>query len=220
MIGPAERVELIVDFAGASGDSVELRSRPHHGGHNGPGAKPYVGALMQFRVDSGRMPDRTKVPHRLRPLPAWTKHVSKKPDRRWAIEIGGDFTPTWVINGRTFNPARADAFPGNRHDRDLGVHQQDQHRPPDPPPPHRLVSARPRRQDAAALGRLPQGHLLPPPRRTDPGRRPLQRLPRQVRDPLPHARPRGPRPDVPIPGRKARLWALTGQGDLPCVAHQ
>ena len=111
LIGPAERVELIVDFAGASGDSVELRSGPHHGAHNGPGAKPYVGALMQFRVDSGRMPDRTKVPHRLRPLPAWAKHVSKKPDRRWAIEIGGAFTPTWVINGRTFNPARSDAFP-------------------------------------------------------------------------------------------------------------
>ena len=66
---------------------------------------------MQFRVDSGRMPDRTKIPHRLRPLPAWTKHVSKKPDHRWTIEIGGFFTPTWVINGHSFNPARADAFP-------------------------------------------------------------------------------------------------------------
>ncbi len=79
LIGPAERVELIVDFSGAAGDSVELRSGPHRHGRTVTGLKPYVGALMQFRVGSGRMADRTKVPHRLRPLPAWTKHVSKNP---------------------------------------------------------------------------------------------------------------------------------------------
>jgi FtsP/CotA-like multicopper oxidase with cupredoxin domain len=111
MIGPGERVELVVDFSAAAGESVELRSGPRTDGKAVTGSKPYVGALMQFRVDSGRMRDRTKVPHRLRPLPAWTKHVSKKPSHRWVIEIGGYFTPTWVINGRSFNPARADAFP-------------------------------------------------------------------------------------------------------------
>jgi spore coat protein A len=111
LIGPGERVELIVDFSAAAGESVELRSGPlRHGGETS-GARPYVGALMQFRVDSGRARDRTKVPHRLRPLPAWTRHVSRTPDHTWKIEIGGYFTPTWVINGRTFNPARADAFP-------------------------------------------------------------------------------------------------------------
>jgi FtsP/CotA-like multicopper oxidase with cupredoxin domain len=111
MIGPAERLDLIVDFSSAAGQSVELRSGPRRDGKAVTGSRPYVGALMQFRVDSGRVRDRTKVPHRLRPLPAWTRHVSRTPDHRWAIEIGGSFTPTWVINGRTFNPARADAFP-------------------------------------------------------------------------------------------------------------
>jgi FtsP/CotA-like multicopper oxidase with cupredoxin domain len=111
MIGPAERLDLIVDFSSAAGQSVELRSGPRSDGKAITGSRPYVGALMQFRVDSGRVRDRTKVPHRLRPLPAWTRHVSRTPDHRWAIEIGGSFTPTWVINGRTFNPARADAFP-------------------------------------------------------------------------------------------------------------
>jgi FtsP/CotA-like multicopper oxidase with cupredoxin domain len=111
LIGPGERVELIVDFAAVAGQSLELRSGPRDDGRHGAGSRPYVGALMQFRVGSRRMPDRTRVPHRLRPLPDWTKHVSQAPDRSWTISIGGYFTPTWVINGRTFNPARADAFP-------------------------------------------------------------------------------------------------------------
>jgi FtsP/CotA-like multicopper oxidase with cupredoxin domain len=111
LIGPAERVEIVVDFAALAGQSVELRSGPLSNGKSGPGSKPYAGALMQFRVDSRRMPDKTRVPRKLRPLPSWTKHVSHSPDRTWKIEIGGSFTPTWVINGKTFNPARADAFP-------------------------------------------------------------------------------------------------------------
>jgi FtsP/CotA-like multicopper oxidase with cupredoxin domain len=111
LLGPGERVELVVDFAGAAGDSVELRSRRHRGDGLARRANPYVGSLMQFRVGGGRMPDRTRVPRRLRPLPAWTRKASRKPDRTWKIEIGGYFTPTWTINGKTFNPARSDAFP-------------------------------------------------------------------------------------------------------------
>jgi len=111
LLGPAERAEVIVDFAGARGETVELRSGPRHDGRTGPGTRPYVGALMQFRVGSRRMADHTRVPRRLRPLPAWTKHVSRRPDHTWTITIGGLFKPTWLINGRTYNPAYADAFP-------------------------------------------------------------------------------------------------------------
>jgi FtsP/CotA-like multicopper oxidase with cupredoxin domain len=111
LLGPGERADVIVDFVSAAGESVELRSGPRHDGQNGAGSRPYVGALMQFRVGSQRLPDRTKVPRRLRPLPAWTRHVSHKPDHTWTISIGGLFKPVWEINGRTFNPARADAFP-------------------------------------------------------------------------------------------------------------
>jgi spore coat protein A len=111
LLGPAERAEVIVDFAAAAGESVELRSAPRHDGHNGAGSRAYVGALMQFRVGSGRVPDRTRVPRSLRALPGWTKRVSRTPDRTWTISIGGLFKTTWQINGKTFNPARVDARP-------------------------------------------------------------------------------------------------------------
>ena len=110
-LGPGERAEVIVDFAGVRGQALELRSGPRHDRRTGAGSKPYAGALMQFRVESRRAADRTRVPHALRPLPGWTRHASPTPDRSWTISIGGLFKTTWLINGRTFNPARADAFP-------------------------------------------------------------------------------------------------------------
>ncbi len=114
LIGPGERAEVIVDFAGAGGDSVELRSRPH-GGRNPDGSRAYAGALMQFRVRPGRVADRTRVPRRLRPLPEWARKArerrDREPDQRWEVSVGGLFKTTWLINGRTFNPARAEAFP-------------------------------------------------------------------------------------------------------------
>jgi FtsP/CotA-like multicopper oxidase with cupredoxin domain len=109
LLGPAERVEVVVDFSAARGGQVELRSGPGHGPHRG--VRPYVGALMQFKVDGGRVHDPTRVPRRLRPLPGWAERASRSPDRTWTISIGGSFTPVWEINGKTFNPARADAFP-------------------------------------------------------------------------------------------------------------
>jgi len=111
LLGPAERAEVIVDFAAAAGEAVELRSGPRHGARSPQGARPYIGALMQFRVDSRRTPDRTRVPRKLRPLPAWTKRVARTPSHTWNISIGGAFKTSWLIDGRTFNPARADAHP-------------------------------------------------------------------------------------------------------------
>jgi spore coat protein A, manganese oxidase len=111
LLGPGERAELVVDFGPVAGKRVELRSGPLHGAREPAGARPYVGAVMQFRVGSRRPPDRTRVPRELRPLPGWAARASTTPDRTWAITIGGLFKTTWLINGRTFNPARADAHP-------------------------------------------------------------------------------------------------------------
>jgi spore coat protein A len=111
LIGPGERVEVVVDFAGAAGERVELRSGRRRQGPEPAGAHCYVGGLMQFRVARGRAHDRTWVPRRLRPLPAWAERASRRPDRTWTVSVGGLFKPTWLINGRTFDPARAEAFP-------------------------------------------------------------------------------------------------------------
>ena len=111
LLGPAERAEVIVDFAGAAGETVELRSSKRHAGRNPDGARTYGGALMQFRVGSERLPDHTRVPRRLRPLPEWTRKASLEPDHRWEITIGGFFKTTWRLNGRTFNPAYVETRP-------------------------------------------------------------------------------------------------------------
>jgi FtsP/CotA-like multicopper oxidase with cupredoxin domain len=111
LLGPAERVEVIVDFAGQAEESVELRSTMRHSGRNPAGARTYGGALMQFRVGSERRPDRTHIPRHLRPLPAWTRRAKRKPDHRWEITIGGFFKTTWRLNGRTFNPAYVETRP-------------------------------------------------------------------------------------------------------------
>ncbi|HEY4565048.1 MAG TPA: multicopper oxidase family protein, partial [Thermoanaerobaculia bacterium] len=111
LLGPAERVEVIVDFAGHAGETVELRSTKRHTGRNPAGARTYGGALMQFRVGGERRPDHTRVPRNLRPLPEWTQKAKRKPDHRWEITIGGFFKTTWRINGRTFNPAYVETKP-------------------------------------------------------------------------------------------------------------
>jgi spore coat protein A len=111
LLGPAERVEVIIDFAGMAGENVELRSTRRHAGRNPEGAHTYGGALMQFRVGAERHRDRTRIPRRLRPLPGWTHQAKRTPDHRWEITIGGFFKTTWRINGRTFNPAYVETKP-------------------------------------------------------------------------------------------------------------
>jgi FtsP/CotA-like multicopper oxidase with cupredoxin domain len=111
LIGPAERVEVIVDFAAARGGTVELRSHGHRSGRDPYGSHTYDGPLMQFRVDPERVPDRSRVPAHLRPLPKWTRHAGHRPDHTWNITVGGLFKTTWLINGKSFDPAYCDASP-------------------------------------------------------------------------------------------------------------
>ncbi|MBS1880234.1 MAG: multicopper oxidase family protein [Actinobacteria bacterium] len=112
LLGPAERAEVIVDFAAVAGESVELRSSHRHPGRNTAGARSYEGALMQFRVRSERLPDHTRIPRKLRPLPKWAQGAKvRKPDQRWEITLGGGFSTKWLLNGRTFDPAHVQAFP-------------------------------------------------------------------------------------------------------------
>jgi FtsP/CotA-like multicopper oxidase with cupredoxin domain len=110
LLGPGERAELIVDFRPSAGERVELRSVLRRHGPDKLGSRPYVGPLMEFRVGK-RRPDSTRVPRKLRPLPSWAANASRTPSHRWVVSIGGGLRPAWLINGRTFDPAYADAFP-------------------------------------------------------------------------------------------------------------
>ena len=68
LLGPAERAEVVVDFSGAAGESVELRSGAR-------ARRTRTGPALRRRADAvpgrsgGDAEDGTRVPRRLRPLP-------------------------------------------------------------------------------------------------------------------------------------------------------
>ncbi|MGI8945090.1 MAG: multicopper oxidase family protein [Thermoleophilaceae bacterium] len=105
LLGPGERVELIVDFAPARGRRVRLHSTSRGGHHDARGSRAYVGPLMEFRVGSRRRADRTSVPARLGPLPAWLAGAPARPSHTWRLTVSNGIRPRWLINGRTYDPA-------------------------------------------------------------------------------------------------------------------
>jgi FtsP/CotA-like multicopper oxidase with cupredoxin domain len=65
---------------------------------------------MEFRVGDA-VDDATSVPEQLRPLPGWAERASGSADRKWELTIGKGLLPSWLINGKTFDPSRSEAFP-------------------------------------------------------------------------------------------------------------
>ncbi len=108
LIGPGERVELVIDFAEARGKDVVLESTPRAGAPGGIGSSAYKGPIMQFRVSDKAVADDTSVPDQLRPLPDWTDSItSPMTPFTWSVQ-GGNFGSPWKINGRTFDPAHVE----------------------------------------------------------------------------------------------------------------
>jgi spore coat protein A, manganese oxidase len=111
LIGPGERVELIVNFRRFAGEHVVLRSVRRRGKrHDKLGSRAFEGPLMQFRVGR-RKPDDTRVPQTIRPLPDWVADAPASPQRTWTFTVGSGLRPSWLVNGKTFDPARSDAHP-------------------------------------------------------------------------------------------------------------
>lgn len=110
LLGPGERVEVVVDFRAHAGGRVELISTARRGGPNAIGSGTFRGPLMQFRVGH-RRPETATVPASLRPLPGWVAAAERLPSHTWTISIGGGLRPRWLLNGRTFDPAYADVSP-------------------------------------------------------------------------------------------------------------
>ncbi len=107
LIGPGERVELVVDFSSARGERVRLRSTPRPGPF-GPDSRSWDGELVEFRVADHRGTDNSSLPRQLRPLPAWTASAPRTPSHTWKITLSGDFNPRWLINNRSFDPSYSD----------------------------------------------------------------------------------------------------------------
>ena len=108
LLGPGERVELVVDFAEARGKRVQLLSAARRGERKAPNSEVNPGPLMQFRVSSVGRVDRTEVPPTLRPLPAWVADADEQPSHVWRFSVGGGVRPSWLVNGRTFDPSYAE----------------------------------------------------------------------------------------------------------------
>ena len=97
-IAPAERVEVVVDFAKKLGQRIVLQNLAEDGS---------LRQLMQFRV-TRNLTDNSSVPTKLRPLPKLdaTSVVTR------TFDFGrARFTGLWTINGQTFDPNRVDAQP-------------------------------------------------------------------------------------------------------------
>lgn len=98
LIGPAERVEVVVDFANRLNQKIVLLNLAATGSQR---------QLMQFRVTRD-LTDNSSVPTRLRPLPALdaTSVVTR------TFEFGRNrFSNQWTINGQVFDSNRVDAQP-------------------------------------------------------------------------------------------------------------
>jgi spore coat protein A, manganese oxidase len=107
LLGAGERVEIVVDFSEAAGESVELRSGPREGGATHVGSKPYDGPIMEFRVSGTPVADGVTLPAQLRPLPAWTQAIPGKEPFLWTVS-GGALGSPWLLNNKTFSPSRVE----------------------------------------------------------------------------------------------------------------
>jgi spore coat protein A len=97
-IAPAERVDVVVDFAGKLGKRIVLLDLAADGAQR---------QLMQLRV-AKHMKDDSSVPATLRPLPVLDPVSAAT---RTFVFGQNRFTDQWTINGLGYDPARIDAKP-------------------------------------------------------------------------------------------------------------
>ena len=152
-VGPGERVEVdrrLRRRRRASGSSCAASSAA--AAPDELGSTAFVGALMEFRVGKRAADDTVGAGRTCARCPAWVaaRPALTQPTAGSSPSATG-FRPSWLINGKTFDPARSTPTRA-RHDRDLGASQRDRRRPPRSPPPHRLVHAVAQRQAARRPG--------------------------------------------------------------------
>jgi FtsP/CotA-like multicopper oxidase with cupredoxin domain len=106
LLGPAERADVVVDFAGPVGKRVVLESIARSD-HSPTGIGSQTTPLMQFRVTK-RASQSAPVPASLLPLPALA--VPAVPTMTWTLALGArDGGTAWTINGKPYDDMRSDA---------------------------------------------------------------------------------------------------------------
>ena len=206
--GMAERYEVVIDFSKYPvGRRVVLKNASPKNNIN----YTNTNKVMAFAVVGDDFdPTDNTVPDVLNPANAV---MALSDDRGRGARAGwtsyrsnGKFT----INGHTWDDVVASGHslvegePGRRRRRDLGDPQPVRWLvPPGAHPPHRLPRPGPQRQATPAARARPQGRGLRRRERDRQGAGPL-RGPRQVHDPLPQPRPRGPRHDDAVRGGRPR----------------
>jgi spore coat protein A len=108
LLGPAQRVDVVVDFHRELGKNIVLKSVART--DNAPrGIGSREANLMQFRV-TNRAPDPTRVPWDLGRIPPI--RVPAKVAKTFVFGLGGDpdGTTFWTVDGRPFDPDRTDHF--------------------------------------------------------------------------------------------------------------
>ena len=198
LLGPAQRADVVVDFRGQRNQNILLSTIPRTDEGVGTGSRS--AAIMQFRV-RGHSHQRSRVPDRLRPVPKLD--VPDKVAMTWTFDLTEDGHGSyWSINGEMFDPQRVDhqVLLGsterwrlrNTSDMTHYVHLHEE----------QWQTDQPQRRTPTALGTRFRGHLAARPGRDRRRGREIHRLPRGVHGALPHARPRGPRDDGPVRGRR------------------
>ncbi len=106
LLGPSQRAEVVVNFAGDLGKRIVLKSVPRV---NRPpkGIGTPSASLMQFRVTRKTASAGKPVPSTLLTLPALSPVASIS--KTWAITVEHNAQGSyWAINGKMFDPNRVD----------------------------------------------------------------------------------------------------------------
>ena len=121
VLGPAERAEVVIDFAGHLGEDIVLaNTNPPAIDPAKPEPENVPSQVMQFRVRH-QVSDKSHVPEQLRPAPqfgnpapvprVFTLGVIQGAGALHRQEDAAPQRFLWTINGRAFDPERVDAQP-------------------------------------------------------------------------------------------------------------
>lgn len=108
LLGPAQRVDVIVDFHHELHKKIVLESVPRTDNPPPGSVGTPTASIMQFRVTKQATSDPTRIPSKLLAPPAI--NPPKKATAAWTIGLSGNPTTgsVWTINGKAFDPNRAD----------------------------------------------------------------------------------------------------------------